>query len=488
MGFLQALQNLGQLESKKNSDGEEWENFLEAPMAIQAKEEKQGQVIRVWLEVEEPNAECLRILSICHMDIVEYAKDEKQLKAMKKQLLYREPVGKNVKWGFAPVYKLGLGTTSGVNQLLGDGWQTDKNSRFFKLQQRVLQEYEKVGTFSAGSTDLVMQELVAKSSELAEKWWDKNRSYLLVFGIGEKGRFFYPAEVPALKKYFLDKLEGSMGGTGTNLATTGQQTCVLCCQQEASLTLDKLFPFSTFDKSGFLPGTVRNSQSEFKVFPICSSCSGKLSVGKETVDLNFTNTKLVPGLRVTVIPEFIGEDRLLGRAAEKYQAFIQNGVKLEEEKMFQNLARKGQGVVCHFLLWEINQAQQIIHQLIEEVPPSRLRKIECCWEETALHLLGWESTSLDAGLKLVYSVLIGLAGLRKEEQKALRDKIIKLYGRMLNNEKLDTGMWKQLMVAHLPGILHGAEGNMEETRRQVQGMAAVIDFMERLNKKKEDEI
>ena len=104
MGFLQALQNLGQLESKKNSDGEEWENFLEAPMAIQAKEEKQGQVIRVWLEVEEPNAECLRILSICHMDIVEYAKDEKQLKAMKKlwigkQILLRCELSQNVKLG-----------------------------------------------------------------------------------------------------------------------------------------------------------------------------------------------------------------------------------------------------------------------------------------------------------------------------------------------------------------------------------------------------
>ena len=40
-------------------------------------------------------------------------------------------------------------------------------------------------------------------------------------------------------------------------------------------------------------------------------------------------------------------------------------------------------LVFHFVFWELLQAQERVHLMVEDVPPSRLKQLEAVWIETA---------------------------------------------------------------------------------------------------------
>ena len=177
----------------------------------------------------------------------------------------------------------------------------------------------------------------------------------------------YPGEVAAFVNYFKNKLNLTV-----KLKRIAQQTtyCALCGEKKKLETLDKVFKFATFDKPGFLPGTKDGAGIKEKVFPVCETCYGVLSAGKEEMERRFVNFNIIPKTSLYVIPEIIFDKKEYYRIASDFtKNFLKNGIR-NELNLFNLLSRVNEGLVYHFLFAEINQAQLIIHSLIEDVPPT----------------------------------------------------------------------------------------------------------------------
>lgn len=505
MGFINAVSELGRLESEKvkarGAVSDPIDDYLQLPMSLADDERRSGKVIRVWLtvevaeEIKAPDTKELNILGISRIDLVDYMAGSGDINKKKRYYLYRDPVGSNTNWGFSPIYKLGRPKVDVRKEMLGEKgqWPSDEKSRFYKLERRVLSDYEKAGCFSEGSVERIMNDLVQKMERITEFWTDRNRSYLLLFGIDNKGSFLYPGEVPAYRYYFSSKLGEVLRGGGSS------GTCALCGNRGSIVNLDKVFKFATFDKVSFLPGATDARGVKEKVFPVCESCFSTLSRGREVLDMSFLDNRTIRGMNIYVVPELLQGCKELNMVTEHTQDFIRSGIGVEEQ-IFQKLSRQDNILVFHFLFWEKKQAQERLHLMVEDVPPSRLKKLEGLWVEShKAHL--WSGSenpdfeenniTLDQAIKNVYGVFVGLAGNSEQDKAVMRESTLGILGKLLNGEKIETPGVKKLMVSRFPGLFSDPEWitasgryNRQLTgREKLKRMAAVLDFLNRSNRR-----
>ena len=416
-------------------------------------------------------------------------------------------MGSNVSWRFSPLYKLGKykiakGKKDAVEELLGSCWQTDKDSRFYKLHKTVLEDYEKSEFFAQGSVKRVMNGLVNKIDKFVEFWSDKKRPYMILFGIDHNGSFLYPGEIPAFVAYFREKLASasSISGDKSRHVHGEQINCALCLKETGSSeTLNKLFKFSTFDKPNFLPGTKSSAGVEEKVYPICRECFTMLSAGKEEMENRFSDFSTVQGLAIYVIPEILSDHQdFFEHAAEYTKQFIKLGIR-NEKNLFEALARHEQGLVYHFLFVERNQAQLVVHYLVEDVPPSRLKQLQLVWSETLRAIsrfdesINRERIALDKAFRQIVAVLLSLAGKRKQDKDVMREKALSILAALLSCEQVQIFDIKMLMVSRFSGLftdhewIQPKEKDSLPGRVRLKGMLEVLDFLNRVNGGLKDE-
>ncbi len=488
MGFINAVKELGELEARKSegSGSDELDNYLQLPMPIIENEEKKGKVIRIWLDVEDRDHNPLEVRGISKIDLVDYLAGGLEADEQKRRYLYRDPVGSNVSWVFSPIYKLGKGEPDGAAKLIGeDGdWCSDTKSRFFKMEHRVLADYEKEDFWGEGSTERVMKALELQVDRIAELWNDKKRSYLLLFGIDDGGVFRYPGEISAFRGYFQAKLENNLG----NGTSSSSGKCALCGGSGSMVNLDKVFKFATFDKVSFLPGASGGKGVKEKVFPVCGDCFAALSRGRQVLDASFLDGRTIPGLKIFVVPELLSGANRLDMASTHTREFIRKGIAVEKQ-LFRKLARQDESLVFHFIFWEKNQAQERLHLMVEDVPPSRLKRLETLWTECHRVFL-WNSyeepvfdpknVTLDQGIRTTYAVLSSLAGKSDQDKSVMRERTLGILGRLLGGERVDVREVKQLMVSRFPGLFSDTEW-LRFGGTNLRKMAAILDFLTRSN-------
>lgn len=486
MGFINAVKELGVLEARKSEDSgyEALDDYLQLPMPLIEDIERRGKVIRVWLNVDDHVRDQLNVLGISKIDLVDYMAGGGKLEEQKRRYLYREPVGSNVSWGFSLVYKLGKAEANGMEKLTGKKgeWRSDDKSRFYKLERRVLLDYEKVGVFGEGSIERVMRDLERLVERIAELWSDKKRSYLLLFGIDSNGVFLYPGEVPEFRNYFNAKLEKNLGGGTASVA------CALCDGGGSMVNLDKIFKFATFDKVSFLPGASDGKGVKEKVFPVCADCFSALSRGREVLDGSFLDGRTIPGVKIYVVPELLRGEKELSMASDNTRDFIYSGIGVEKQ-VFRRLGRQDNSIVFHFLFWEKNQAQERLHLMVEDVPPSRLKRLEELWVECHRVFL-WNSyeepdfdeknVTLDQAIRNVCGILSVLAGKSEQDKSVMRERTLGILGRLLGGDRIDVREVKQLMVSRFAGLFADPEW-LRFGGVQLRRMAAVLDFLTKSN-------
>ena len=120
------------------------------------------------------------------------------------------------------------------------------------------------------------------------------------------------------------------------------------------------------------------------------------------------------------------------------------------------MSKHNEGLVYHFLFAETNQAQLIVHSFVEDVPPTRLRKLQELWQETCDafdYELDADSKKghLDTAILQIVAVMLSLAGKREQDKTVMRDKIIALISGLLNGETVGIKEIKTLMVSRLAG-------------------------------------
>lgn len=479
MGFLETVYTLGKIEAGSYSDPK-WsdiDNYLTLPLQESEDQSKSGRIIRVWLEVEDPFEEQLKVKGINKIDLIDFLAGEGSLQEKRRKYLYKDPVGNNVSWSYSPIYKLGKPNKSDREKLQAEvEWQGNKKSRFFKLHNRVLASFEEEGVFSEGSVDLIMKELVDRRSELCDLWSDSKRSYILMFGCCKDGSFMYPGEIPAFVAYFRKKLEERSSG-GNPI------TCAFCGERdEIGSSFSDVFKFATFDKASFLPGNSKNSKG--KVFPICRKCNALFTKGRDVLRSKFTNR--IAGINMDVVPEFVFGKQISASTYDMMPNFIRTGLKIEE-KLFSFLAQQEESLVFHFMFWEKNNAQERVHLLVEDVPPTRLKRLQNLWRKSleVYPAFAGDNTSresLDFAIENIVQVYKDLSSHSDSDKKFQMNECFKLLGRLLNGNKIDARSLKTSMVARFPRLFASDDWPRKGASRMIR-MLLVLDFVERTNGK-----
>jgi len=480
MGFLKAVYDLGKSEVGNSSDPE-WgdiDNFLSLPLPLTEDQNKNGRVIRVWLEVKDPFKQCLEVTGVGKIDVVDFLAGEGPLQEKRRKYLYKDPAGANVSWSYSPIYKLGRPKKSDREKLEADvAWKENNQSRFYKLYSRVLADFEREEVFVEGSVDLIMDELVNRRSELVDLWSDSKKSYILMFGCHGRDGFLYPGDIPAFVSYFRDKLKAKSSGGGAI-------TCAFCGQvDESGASLSDVFKFATFDKASFLPGN--NKKFKSKVFPICQNCNALLTKGKDVLRSKFTDNTVIRGINIDIVPELIFEGVKFGLEADKTSNFIKNGLKYEE-KIFSALAQQGEGLVFHFIFWEKNNAQERVYLMVEDVPPTRLKRLEEIWRKSLDAFSPFsednnKSKYLDFAISNIVGVYLDLAGSGDNDKKFQMDACFKTLGQLLNGNKVDIRSLKTNMVARFSGLFASEDWPTSGSFKMGR-MFLILDFINRVNK------
>jgi len=470
LGFISAVRDIGRRRIEESSIYQDFDfRFLQLPMTPlferdQKKHEgniRPSYVIQVWLSVEDPNASILQVRGIDNIVRTQYLAGGMSFEQAPRLFCYRRPPGNNTSWRYSPVYNL---DKQGSNKI---------DAHIQSIRTQILEDYEKSGLFPEGSVELIVDELTKREEEIEERWSERNRPHIIVFGISHEGGFLYPGEIPAFVEYYRNKIEEKVYRT----AFSG--FCVLCEREsDKCVNLNQVFKFGTFDKPGFLPGTKENRSSIRKVFPICLECFSEIAVGREHIDTFFCDRSTIRDISLYVVPELIFGSDMLEMTDQAFRDFIRNGLS-RERNMFRGLARRNEALVYHFVFWEAQQAQERIHLMIEDVPPSHLKQLEYVWTETAgVFELGDERKTLDYALGEVVRVIRSFAGESEQDQKAMQMYAISVIGKLLNNEPVDVKTIKTLAVSRLPGLVHDDKW-LEYGSANARRLAAVVDFLNR---------
>lgn len=476
MGFLQAIQQMGQSENKQGL-----EPYLVRPMSQDGKE------IRVWLKVQGDWQDVLDVVEVSRMDLADY----KAATAPLKKYLYKKPPA-NTTSSFTPIHltgKMKKDPQANYAALCPPQWE-EKKTHFASMKTRILDAYEREGVFTPGSVERIFRGMQEKIDMVLPDL-DNQHSYMVVFVIDENGRPIYPGEVPAFEKYFVRKLEQSLGGDNRKTKkgvspSQPPQKCNICGEEMSNSTnLDKAFKFATFDKLSVLPGLDKKEISYS--YAVCKTCFEQIASGREKTDRLLTRRGMLSDIQVWAIPEAIGSE-----AEGIFENFLYswedslNSSKLAsitesvENKYFSRLAKTGQGLIFHFVFWQRNKSQEIVHLMVEDVPPERLARLESTWQQVTREYAEWnKDTDLDAAIRSLHATLNAFAGKSKSDKLVFREFALKVIGNMLQGEKLPVEMFKQLVIPRLPRLIY--EGNAQDAALSMRYAELWVEYMYCLN-------
>ena len=487
MGFLNAVYELG----KQGEEGE-LAAFLKLPLPSEktgksGELKKGGNEIRIHLSVKNVDEKPLNVLGVANIDIVDFMSGEKDVEKWKMKYLYRDPVGSNTSWKFTPILKIGKPPKDEDKKRIAFVDGTNKKKPFFKtIKEKILMDYENSGYFTPGSVDRIMEALESKIDHITELF-SENESHLIVFGVEKDDDFLYPGEIPTFIDYFKEKMNSrtKKSGDEKRSVSTKVKRCAMCGREMSTfVNLDEVFNFATFDKKSFLPGLDKNSR--LKIFPICTDCFKDLSHGRERLDREFLDGQTIPGIKIWCIPEIIGShsSETLEDVVSQFKKYVSKE-NTEVEDMFSSFAKfENENLLFHFVFWEQKKAQELVHSMVEDVPPTQLRMIERCWMESlkvieAKEEMIQKNRKLGTAFKFIFKTITYFGKQNKAETKFLRDSAIKIISSMLNGEKLNVDSVKSTFVERIPNLLHGR--NKDNKDMEIKNMFMIIDFISRFN-------
>ena len=262
----------------------------------------------------------------------------------------------------------------------------------------------------------------------------------------------------------------------------------------APVNMDKIFKFATFDKKSFLPGLEDSDVSKSKVFPLCGDCYRLLSEGRNVIDAKFLDAKSVYKVKIYTVPELLMGNVNRGRLEEKTKDFLQTGLQ-NEPFLAERVLEQEDSLTYHFVFWEQNQAQERLLLMVEDVPPSRLRRLNDQWRKTvfATGLFARKgrfapeteedpnAATLYQGVRTIFRTLTGLAGKNDGDAAVLRDWLLGLVGRLLSGERVDIERVKGAVVSRLQGLCADSDWVARYGVAAARRWNAIVDFLYRAN-------
>jgi len=176
----------------------------------------------------------------------------------------------------------------------------------------------------------------------------------------------FPAEVPEILQAFEDKV--------TQKKTKGEAKCFLC-GKEANSRLSDVFKFATFDKPGFTPFLSKKHPIQ-----ICDDCRSVLEKARRAIDEKLSFSFFSNNRILWIIPSVPDQDILESVIEKIYEikdtdknSKFRSFARLEEE--IEKVLSENERAVYDFVLIEKEQQAERIVLHVEEVSPTRVRRI-----------------------------------------------------------------------------------------------------------------
>jgi CRISPR-associated protein Csh1 len=144
-----------------------------------------------------------------------------------------------------------------------------------------------------------------------------------------------------------------------------------------------VFAFSTIDKPGFIAGGFKEELA-WKNYPICSTCRKHLEAGKKFLEEK-CNFRFCDRLSYHLVPKFLTGDR---GVMEEVLDIIENGVHRvslagkqlarlteDEKEILELLSEENDSLALDYLFLKGERSAERILLLVQDVLPSRLRRI-----------------------------------------------------------------------------------------------------------------
>ncbi|ABX32570.1 hypothetical protein Pmob_1883 [Petrotoga mobilis SJ95] len=486
MGFIEAVYTIGKEFSSKT---DEITDYLAIPVRTDGSKE-----IRIYLKVsnystlklqseKENTIIPLKIEGVSKIDEADFFADSKDEQYKKLRYLYKEPPGSNTDWRYSPVLRISKpkSTREKNREVLLNG-----SKSYISKIEKMIQDFEDLGFFEKGSVQKIINDLSNNDfvDRFLECYSDPKASYLIVFGIEDDGQFLYPGEVKLFQQYFLKKLNEELNKK--NVSKKGG-VCDYCGKEsDILLNFDMIFPFATFDKVNFLPAINKNFSN--KVYKYCKDCFKTFSNAKTYIDYNFVDQSIINNIQIWIIPEFFTTDtNILDDAFNDLKNYFWSDQYTKEKDLLDYITDPDYDVdkpytaVFHFLFLEQNQAQLVIHQMIEDVPLTRIQKLHQIWEETVQLLAKKKDTQLSAALKHIYRTLRHLVLKEDSEEKVMRTLTMEIIGKILSGERVETKTIKQNFVARIPKLMNDKVQN-DYFHLTLNDFLLLIEFLNNYNK------
>jgi len=164
----------------------------------------------------------------------------------------------------------------------------------------------------------------------------------------------------------------------------GTAVCSVCLQEKEVSGNISPFKFYTIDKPGYITGGFDKSQA-YKNFPLCWECKELIEAGRKFVEAKLTFT-LAGGIKYYLIPELMfGSEETQEQVFEIFQNAEDKRHKLtdterkhltsDEKEILDMLSQEGDYLTMNFLFLEKEQSAERILLHIQDIYPSRLRKL-----------------------------------------------------------------------------------------------------------------
>jgi len=485
MGFIDAVYTIGK---EFSSETNEITDYLTLPLRINGSKE-----IRIYLKVsnystlksqseEENTIIPLKIEGVSKIDEVEFFAGNKDEQYKKLRYLYKEPPGSNTDWRYSPVLRLSKPKKD--REKNRDALLNGSKSYITKIE-KMLQDFEDLGFFEKGSVQIIINDLSNNNfvDRFLDCYGDIKASYLIVVGIEDSREFLYPGEVKLFRQYFLKKLNDELNKK--NVSKKGG-TCDFCGKKsDILLNFDMIFPFATFDKVNFLPATNKNFSN--KVYKYCKDCFKTFSNAKTYIESNFVDQSIINNIQIWIIPEFFTIDtNILDNAFTDLKDYFRSDQYTKEKDLLDYVTDPDYvdmpyTAVFHFLFLEQNQAQLVIHQMIEDVPITRIQKLQQIWERTVQSLAKKKGTQLSVAFKHIYRTLRHLVLKEDSEEKVMRSLTMEIIGKILSGERVETKTIKQNFVARIPKLMNDKVQN-DYFYPTLNDFLLLIEFLNNYNK------
>jgi len=218
--------------------------------------------------------------------------------------------------------------------------------------------------------DDIIHSLRSKIDELPKKG---NKFLTIKFECGKKYLGDYSVFQKAYENILLQKAKKS---------SAENKTCSICGEIKDTVSARTfVYNFDTDDKPGFI--SEFNKENFWKNIPVCQECRVLLKQGKEFIDYKLTFKFY--GLKYQLIPKtLLGDNEIIEEViniladTQKIVSLKERNIKRltdDENEILEYISEKGDVISLSFLFLQSQQSAERILLLIEDVLPSRIRKI-----------------------------------------------------------------------------------------------------------------